>query len=894
MKKIIFIILLFAISNSFSQNSGINGTIKSEQTKNPLSGASVMLEDENQVYGVISDSEGSFELSAPAGYYALHISYIGYEKYNEEIWIDENEFKTLNIELSEKGIMLGEGLTVLSSKGKIERSVTQTPVPVDVIYPGEINSTGNVEIGQILTDIIPSFNSQRQTFSDGTDHIDPATLRGLGPDQVLVLINGKRRHTSALVTVTPVIGRGSVGTDLNAIPVSAIERIEILRDGASAQYGSDAIAGVINIVLKKGSSNIDISSYAGQTTQDDGQHIKVSGNMGYKLGDNGFINLTGEFRDRRYTNRAEPYTGFIYRNPEQDGLTPEENFELDRQIMRDRGLSINDFDLRIGNSDQTNLAGFFNSEYQINDMTTFYAFGGLNHRVSRSAGFYRFPNDSRNNDTVYPNGFLPFLNGTINDYSVSAGFKTIKSGWNIDFSNVFGGNSYAYDVDNSLNTSYGTTSPTEFYAGTMIFNQNTTNIDFNKNFGDIFGMNSFLVAFGGEMRYENYIIEQGEEASYAAKYPGLEPGSQVMPGFRPQNATNRTRNSTAAYLSLESDVTDKLFIGLAGRYENYSDFGDNLSGKANARYKFHDLFTVRGAFSTGFRAPSMHQRYFSNTSTIFFMLEELTPFEVATVTNDSRIAEQLGIESLKAETSQNISAGITSRITNNTILTVDAYQIDIYDRIVLSSYFTIFDPVIADLLSDIPGANAFQFFSNAINTRTRGIDIILTHNEYFGDFMLGGSIAANFSETELAGEIKTAENLEGEQYQTTLFSREEQARLESGQPHTKINIVVEFAYKDLSLLIRNVRYGEVTARNANPELSNLDQTFSAKWLTDLELNYQITDKISINAGMNNLLDVYPDENIDEMKDFGRFPYNTAVSQFGFMGSYFYGGLNITL
>lgn len=889
-------IFLFLVSFSFiySQTSGIKGIIKSKQTNKPLSGASIMLESDGQVNGVISNKDGSFSIEANEGIYKLTVSFIGFEEFYDDIWIEKNKSEFIEIHLIEKGILLGEGLTVLGTKSKIERSVTKTAVPVDVIYPNEINSAGNVEIGQILTDIIPSFNSQRQTFSDGTDHIDPATLRGLGPDQVLVLINGKRRHTSSLVTVTPVVGKGSVGTDLNAIPVSAIDRIEVLRDGASAQYGSDAIAGVVNIVLKNSKNNSDISTYLGQSTQEDGKHIKVGTNFGFNLNDNGFLNISGEFRDRGYTNRAEPYTGLIYRTENQDGLSFEENFLLDRQIMNERGLNIEDFNLRIGNSDQTNLSGFFNSEYNINDISNFYSFGGINFRKSQSAGFYRFPNDPRNNDTLYSNGFLPFLNATIKDYSVAFGFRTIKKNWNIDISNVSGSNSYRYDVTNSLNTSFGTDSPTEFYAGTTIFNQNTSNIDFNRNFGNRLGLKSFLLAFGAEMRYENYRILKGEESSYLGKYPDLEPGSQVFPGFRPENAINRSRISTAAYFDIESDITKKLYLGIAGRYENYSDFGDNLSGKLSGRYIFDDIFTLRGGVSTGFRAPSMHQRYFSNTSTIFIMMQELTPFEVTTINNESRVAEQIGIEPLKAETSLNFSAGFTSRITKNTILTVDAYQIDIDDRIVLSGYFTKFDETISDLLANYPGSDAFQFFNNAINTRTQGIDVILTHNFIFNEHNLGISVAANYTETSLRGEIKTTDKLNGKVYENIMFDRSEQARLVSGQPTNKINIMLKYEFKGFKAVIRNNRYGEVTMKNPDPELSQYDQTYSAKWITDFELRYSINDNLSLNIGANNIFDVYPDKNIEELQDFGRFPYNTAVSQFGFMGAYFYGGINVSM
>jgi iron complex outermembrane receptor protein len=830
------------------------------------------------------------------------ITLMGYKPVNKRINIDNTE--EITIKMSPDPVLMGDGVTVTSSKSPVIRSNIETSVPIDIIDKKEIQESGKRELSQLLRSLAPSFNSGRQTFSDATDHIDPATLRSLGPDQVLVLINGKRRHTTSLVNVTPIVGKGSVGTDFNAIPVSSIERIEILRDGASAQYGSDAIAGVINIILIDDANNSFISTTAGQTIENDGQHVTLGSNFGFDLFDRGFMNVSLEARRREATNRANEYQGLIYRNDGQDGLSFEENFQLDNEIIAERGLDRSDFNLIIGNSAQTNASFFINSGISISDNTNLYAFGGINYRESRSAGFYRFPKDPRNNPEIYPNGFLPFLAPKIMDRSFSMGLETKRKGWLIDISNTFGSNRIDYFVENSLNRAWGNETPTNFNSGTTEFLQNTVNLDISKDYGKQLGLRSFNVSFGGEFRVENYQIVQGEESSWSFKeayrdssYP---PGAQVFPGFRPENAVDESRHNAAGYLELESDVTDKLLLSAAGRFESYSDFGNTLNGKLTARYKFDELFLIRAAASTGFRAPSLHQQYFSNISTIFVDVGgALYPFDVATVNNDSRTAEAFGIGDLKEETSVNFSAGFTSRLTENTTLTVDAYQIDIDDRIVLSGYFVpAFDPEVGELLQGIDEADAAQFFSNAIDTRTRGIDIVFAHSQFFGEHLLGFTAALNLNETEIIGDVKSPENLDSESQRNTLFNREERARLTMGQPQNKVVLALNYQFKNFGIDFRNVRFGEVGAREATVDeetgVNILDQDYSGKWITDLEVNYTISNSFGLFVGANNIFDVYPDENKPEKQDFGRFPYNTAVTQFGFMGTYYYAGLNIRL
>ncbi|MFP4369898.1 MAG: TonB-dependent receptor [Candidatus Kapaibacterium sp.] len=891
--KLIIIAMSLIMCGQLLYANAIKGRIADAESNRGLAGAVIRVDGSDA--GTVARNDGSFELDVPPGDLTLIISYIGYKKEKFSINTAGDEEKLFL--LKPEPVRLREGVTVLGSGTKISRSNIESSVPVDIISSKELEASGKVNAADALTELVPSFNSRSQTFADGTDHIDPASLRGLGPDQALVLINGKRRHTTALVNVTPIIGRGSVGTDLNAIPVTAIQRIEILRDGASAQYGSDAIAGVINIILKEQTDEVYFNTYAGQTTQADGETISLGSNFGTAIGEGGFINLTAELRDRGHTNRARAYTGMFYRTADQDGLSEDENRRIDDSIMSARAKTPSDFNLRIGQSEQLNGGIFLNTEIPVNDSTDFYAFGGINYRDSRSAGFYRFPNDRRNNQEIYPDGFLPFINGRIMDRSLAAGVRNTRNGWNFDLSNVYGGNSYKYDVDNSLNRSWGSSSPTSFYSGTLLFDQNTSNLDISKAFADAAGLTMISFGAGAEFRYESFTIEEGELASYSYKDSTYEPGAQVFPGFRPENAGTHSRTSGALYAGVEADITNSFLISIAGRYESYSDFGNSLNGKLSARYMFGDFLNLRGAASTGFRAPSLHQQYFSSTTTVFYAAgEDLIPLEVLTAPNDSRIAQAFGIGELEEETSVNISFGLASKLTESTMLTVDAYKIDINDRIVLSGYFSAFDPSIAGMLEGLPGVDAVQFFSNAINTETLGIEAVITQRLNIWDDELDITASINYAQTEVVGDIQVPENFpDDEDLKSTLFSREEIARLERGLPLTKANLTLNYTTGNLGIMLRNVYYGEVGSRTADIEnAALLDQDYSGKVLTDAEISYRISDGLKVAAGGNNIFDVYPDENVPAKQDGGRFPYNTAVTQFGFNGAFYYGRLEISL
>ena len=883
----------------------ITGKVTSEKGE-AMPGVNVVVKGTKR--GVSTDPDGNFKINADKGE-VLQFSFIGYQ--NTEVTVGENS--TINITLKESASDLSE-VVVVGSRSNVPRTMTDTPAPVDVISLKELSQTGQSDLTQMINFSAPSFNSARQTISNGTDHIDPATLRGLGPDQVLVLVNGKRQHSTALVNVNSTVGRGSVGTDLNAIPVGAIERIEVLRDGAAAQYGSDAIAGVINVILKKSIGVLTFNNQVGQTKAGDGQAYIGSLNYGLGLGNKGgYLNATLNYSQRNPTNRTGTYNNNVYsaglpatRFQGTTFYVPLTAAETTRQQQDNALVSQKGFDrdgMIVGNAKTQNIAGFVNLALPISENWELYAFGGFNQRYGKAAGFYRYPNNVRaSNLTVYPDGYLPFIETDIKDFSGAVGIKkTSTAGWNIDFSNVYGGNSIDFSVSNSLNASLGVASPKNFYCGQLKFIQNTTNLGFSKGFKDLGFTKTFNMAFGAEYRIDDYAIKQGEEASWKDYNPANTPpaqvkgaGVQVFGGFRPSNEINKSRSNLGIYADFESDLTDKLLVGTALRYENYSDFGGNLSGKLVARYKFSDMFSLRGGINRGFRAPSLHQKYYSAVSTQFITVGGVNQQrEVTTVRNDAEITARLGIPELRPETSLSYSLGITSNINNKFLLTVDAYQIEIKDRIVVSGRFSSTIPQLAEYFkgSDVTEA---QFFTNAIDTKTKGIDIILTYkNRFQNNTNLTLNIAANFNETVIQGGatgVRTPSQLNG--LGETLMNREERGRIEVNQPKSKVVLAAIYQLKKFNFRTQATRFGEISTIAPVDPLQ--DQTFAGKWLSDFSVGYKINKSILISVGANNVFDVYPDKVADpRLTNDGTVVYSRFATQFGFNGAYYFANLNFT-
>ncbi len=948
----------------------INGNVK-DSNGSPLPGANVLVK--GTTIGAQTDFEGNFTINLPDDNNTLVISYIGFETL--EINALGKDF--IDVTLKDASAQLDD-VVIVGSRNP-SRTAVETAVPIDVIDITEAATQGpQTTVNEILNYVAPSFTSQTQTVSDGTDHIDPASLRGLGPDQVLVLINGKRRHNTALVNVNGTVGAGSVGTDMNAIPTAAIQRIEVLRDGAAAQYGSDAIAGVINIVLKKATNKLDVTLNTGANFSEnsnqfeggsDGEKVKVDVNYGLPIGDNGgFINFTGSLSTREPALRNKDYQGDIFRGfhgaervfaqgggnvaemtladyqTAAQGITYLDqatrdqiaaldvtndadietfrgllDIDVDEDELAARGLTRSDFRFRVGTSKLREGKFFANMAIPLGEDAEFYSFGGISYREGLASGFYRRPaqGDGRANTPAFPNGFLPNIGTDIVDRSIAVGIRGVVNNWNVDFSNTYGTNTFDFTVSNSSNGTLVVATPRDFDAGGLSFMQNTTNLDISRFYEDIFdGLN---VAMGAEYKVENYAITAGEEASYVSydvngnivtgttldtelvrnNFTGavLGGGSQVFRGFDPNNETDEYRNSIAGYIDLEADFTEQWLVSLAGRYENFSDFGDTFNYKLATRYKITENFSVRGANSTGFRAPSLHQQFFSRTSTVFV---DNQPFEQGTFTNNSRAADLIGIARLKEETSNSYSVGLTAKIQNFTV-TADAYLINIDDRIVYSGSFgNGGDPELTQIF-EAAGATSARFFVNAIDTKSQGIDVVVSHKMNFGEeTTLKNDLSATFAKTEVE-DIRVPVRIANAGQSGNFFDGQEEAFLTLAQPRTKISLSNALSFGKYNVLLRNVFFGEVTDPddfNGDPRVDGTvvsdDAVYGGKVVTDLSFSAKLLENLNVTIGANNLLDVYPDENREGGTAGDQFVFSRRTSQFGYTGRFLFARVNFKL
>ncbi|MGL2993544.1 TonB-dependent receptor [Flavobacterium sp. TSSA_36] len=882
MKKTLKIILtLFFIFTSalfFGQNQEIKGTITNESGL-PLDQAAVAIKGTK--IKVTSDSRGEFLIVSPSNHPTLVVSLFGYA--TKEIKATENP---MHIQLVLENNNLDEIVIVGSRNPK--KSKLETTVPVDVVNLVKLkNVTPQTTTNDILAALIPSFNSNRQSSADGTEHVDPASLRGLGPDQVLVLVNGKRRHTTSLVNYQNTVGNGSVGTDLSAIPATAIKRIEVLRDGAAAQYGSDAIAGVINLILKD-NTGLEINATYGQTSRNDGQTTNINANYGAKIGkEGGFINVTAEFNNREKTNRSQNHNLIIFDQSAYDNyfaydFSNDNARQLDDDALALAGLTRDDFNFQIGDAKIRNIQGFVNTSIPLNDNIEFYASGGMSTRNGTGYGFRRLPSETENVvPSLFPYGFQPELNSVVNDYSLISGLKFKLGEWKLDLSNTYGKNKFIYDVSNTNNFSLGANSPTEFKAGNHAFSQNTINADVSKLYSTIFkGLN---VAFGAEYRLENYQINAGEEASYSNG------GAQSFPGFSPLNVVNKNRNSIGVYADVEADITEKFLVGVAARYEDYSDFGTTLNGKLSVRYKITDTFFVRGALSTGFRAPSLHQQYFNNIATDIVDGKILNS---GIFRNDSEVAKQLGIPKLKEETSKNYSLGFVYSPIKKLNFTVDFYKIDIDNRIIITGNLgnDAYGEPVPELRTIFAayGAETGRFFTNAINTTTNGLDFVVDYDLNIGEGNLNLSLLYNYNKNVVDDRLNNVPSLFKGQ-EDVYYGPQERSLIESNTPRSKATFAVNYALNKWNFLIRNTYFGAVT-RDGFP--FGTIQKHGDKVVTDLTVAYKITPKIQFILGANNLFDIFPDKQIYENSYFGVFKY--APVQMGTTGAYYFGRLSFRL
>ena len=810
-----------------------------------------------------------------------------------------------------------ERINVVGSR-RVGRTVNDSPVPIDVIDEASIKATGLTETNMILNTLLPSFNFPQPSITDGTDHVRPAQLRGLAPDHTLVLVNGKRRHTSALLNLNGSMGRGSSAVDLNAIPANAIKRIEVLRDGAAAQYGSDAIAGVINIVLKDSSEGGELSvNYGANVTEmdgvpnleqvsidatgnlafrtggdravTDGQTLTLRGNIGFELGDDGYLHIATEYRDRGQANRAD----FDFRP----------NYPRDADgNLDERELSVNRYNHIFGNGAVTDFALFANAAKALNADAEFYATLGASNRNSLGAGFYRRALDNRNITSIYPDGFLPNIKTDIKDMSLIAGVRGSQADWTYDVSLTHGRNDLNYNVINSLNVSLGPSSPTTFDAGGLEYGQTILNVDATRLIDTGLFFSEMNLAVGAEYRRETYDITAGEPASYergnfgpfgAATDPVAGPfgaaGSQVFPGFTPASAGANSRHNYSIFVDVEADITENWNVAIAGRFEDYSDFGSTFNWKLSQRLELTDAWALRGSVSTGFRAPSLQQQFFTSIATIFV---DTVPTETGTFAPNSDVARALGSPGLDAEESTNVSAGFTYAPNSDFSLSVDFYRIDIDDRIALSNNLS--GPAIRELLAGT-GAVSGRFFLNALNSRTQGVDIVSTYTWRMDEWgTLNFNAGININDNEVTDVLAPPEVLQGAGFdQDNLFAGVELRRFETGNPTDKINLGATWNYDRYNVTLRTTRYGEVEDPATT---TNLDELIPREWITDLDVTVSLTDNINVAFGANNLFDVYPEATrnlVETVTDFSRiFPYS-GFSPFGFTGRFVYGRVAYT-
>jgi len=870
-----------------SQVNIIHGKVFDRINQTPLSGASVYVE--NSQKGTVTDENGNFSLEISSNQENIFVSFLGYKTVSitPEVYLISAE---IHIAMEEEMVAFSDGVIIVGSHFG-SRSNISSPVPVDQFSSIILNYTGQTDLSQQINSLAPSFYSTRLTYSDATDHMDPAALRGLNPDQTLILVNGKRHHPSAVVNTLGVVGRGSVINDLNTIPASAINRVEILRDGASAQYGSDAIAGVINIVLKESTGKLNLKSNVGQNYEGDGLQTNFAANYGLRLGKNGYVNLTSEFRKRQATNSAGTYQGLIFRTADQDGLTPDENKALDNQEITAKGLTREDFKMQLGNSAMSDVNFYLNGNIPLANSFELYLFGGANIRNSKSAGDFRLPNDAaRSNLIIYPNGFLPEIEAGLNDQFISTGLRGDLFNWNSDLSYTFGRNAIDFFVNNSTNASMAV-SPNHFSSGGISFNQSAVNLDFSRDLGNNLNLESLRFSFGSEFRIENYKIISGEQNSWINEDQLHYPGAQGYPGYQPADEIDASRNNIAFYSEISTVLFEGFLLEAAGRFENYSDFGKNLSGKVSTRYSVTNWLNLRGSVSTGFRAPALHQSHYNYTGSYYF---GGYLYEILTARNSNPVTSAFGIPSLKEETSNSYSLGITSKPAKNTNITLDFYQIDVQDRIVLSGFFYkgFGSQVVDSLLADLTTTGGAQFFTNAVDTRTRGMDFVFSHEITYSKGLVGASFGLNLSQTEIIGTIHSSKAIIENGLSEQLFDRQSRAILEKAQPAVKYNFTLNYVLNKFSLVYRNTHYGEVSYLGVYN--TDEDQVYSSEVITDIKLSYKLTQKIIVTVGANNLFNIYPDKNNETLQNQGRFIYNTAVTQFGFNGGYYFGGMSLDL
>ena len=775
------------------------------------------------------------------------------------------------------------------------RTVASSPTPIDSINSAELLKGGTSDLQSALKVAVPSFSTPRPSAAGLSDFLQSPTMRGLSTGDLLVLINGKRRHTNSDLNTNNQIGRGDVAYDFSAIPASAIKRVEVLRDGAAAQYGSDAIAGVMNVVLDDSVGFLAQAKF-GETTHGDGAHYQADLGAGFKVGD-GNLRITAQYIDHHHTNRATPDTRQQYFGSNGTtlpssfygsgtGLTPSTGTLDPREATFNRNIWV------FGEPDYTNKTIFANFQLPLSSDVTFYSFGGYNFLNGTSYNFLRRSGQDETVRALHPDGFLPKNHVQIENYSAAAGIKgsdLVGFGW--DLSSVYGFSSSKQSNLDSNNASLGAASPLDSYRGAERFRQWTSNLDITRSIpvGD---SDPIKIAFGAEYRREWYRLVAGSLDSYLnGGMPILDGpnkgkpapvGSQPSGGITPTNAVAGSRDAKAIYGELEKRFFDRLLLDAAIRHENYSDFGSTTNYKLAGRLEIVKSFALRGSVGTGFRAPALAQIIYNSATTNFLNGQ---PTEIRLISTTDPIAPLVGAPALKPEKSKNWSVGGVFQSGDFTAA-VDYYHITMTNRLALSSAFS--SAALSAHLANrgFPGISSVSFVTNGVDTTTHGVDVTATYRQKLGEHdTLGLTFAANFNTSRIDRVSSTPAQLATLGITAPLEDLTNQVRLTQSSPKDKISLELDWKHDKFGVTLTNTRYGEVqqvalTGRTpaqvaalipgynvtlvpSAPGSANSDiiQKFGADIITDLDVSYQFNETLTITVGASNLFDKFPDKQI---------------------------------
>ncbi|WP_438850769.1 TonB-dependent receptor plug domain-containing protein [Brevundimonas nasdae] len=788
-------------------------------------------------------------------------------------------------------------VVVTGIRGGAPRTAIESPTPIDVFNAEQLSQGAQTGVFESIRYLVPSFNLPTRAGGGSATVIATGSLRGLNPDQTLVLVNGKRRHRTALINSVSTLYNGSVGVDLNMLPSSAISRVEVLRDGAAAQYGSDAVAGVINVILNKSAEGGQISVSHGQNfDRQDGKFVNVDADIGFALGENGFANLSYSYMDRGASNRAVPIADSVRLYPLVNGQPDPREKTIDRLVTTNYGQM----------PQESNVFGL-NAEYRLNPDVELYGFGTYGKRVSDLNWTFRPATDVLALPEIAPDGFRAQTVIKDEDYELVGGARGTLRGWDWDLSTSYGTNISDWE-NNSFNASLGPSSPRHFYIGQLRSAEWVNALDVTRGF-ELDNAGDLQVSFGLQHRRENYQIKQGDEASWIqgtyvrpVGQPGagqiLAPGSQSTPGFRPEDEADVSRNNYSVYGELGWNPNERLYLGAAVRYENFDDSaGDTTIYKLSGRYEFNDWFAVRASYNTGFRAPSLAQQaYSATTSQLRDVVGNgiLVPLLLKNLQVNSPEAIALGAKPLTPELSKNLSAGFTLTPWRNFALTLDAYQIDVDDRIAVTSTFSPLDTrlsadgvtTIGKQIQNILVANGLspeisgQYYTNAIDTRTRGVDLVVTYKlptDSYGlfDFSLG----YNHNKTEITGIVANPPQL-ADLGNIELFDRSKRAALTESLPKSKVSANANWSLGRVSANLRATRFDSFVTRNAtNPAQ---DRNIDAEWIVDAQVNYDLNEQVRLSTGVNNLFNKYPTQVDAPSAALGTNQYS-GLAPFGFTG-----------